>query len=68
MTGRRGKTHPSHGVDGRLPELVVEIVSLDKADAVLARDGAFHLDGPFHHAVYDVCGDLTLGLVEEENC
>lgn len=60
-------THPPHSIDGRVAHLVRKVVPLDEADAVLAGDGAFHLDGALDHAVNDIFGDLAFLFVEEED-
>lgn len=44
-----------------------QIIALDEADAVLARDGALHLDGTLDHAVDDGFGGGALAVVEEED-
>ena len=44
-----------------------QVVPLDEADAMLASDGAFHLDGALHHPVHHIFGRLSLRLVEDED-
>ena len=57
-----------HRVDGGLAELVRQVITLDEADAVFARHGAFHFDGALDHAVDDGFGGGALGVVEEDDC
>ena len=67
---RRGKeeqAHPSHSINGRLSNFMVQIVSLDETDAMFSGDGTLHLDGALHHSVDDIFGDLSLRFVEEDD-
>lgn len=54
----------SHHIHGRLSQLVSQVVTFDQANAMLARDRAFHLDGTLDHPVDDAFSDLALFLVE----
>ena len=57
----------SHHIHRRLAQLVSEIVAFDQTDAMLARDGAFHLDGALDHAMDDTFSHLALFLGEQQD-
>lgn len=61
------QTYPAHGIHRRFAQLVCEIVSLDKPDAVFARHGALHLHGSFDHAVDHALGHLLFAVVEQDD-
>jgi hypothetical protein len=65
---RNIRTHPSHCIDRRLSELMVQVISFDEANAMFSGDSTLHLDGALYHSVHDAFGDLSLGFIEEENC
>lgn len=59
----------SHCVDGRLTHFAGKVVSLSHANAVLAGDGTFHLDGTLGHAVDHILGSFAfLVVVENYRC
>ena len=44
---------------------MIQVISLDDADAVFARDRAFHLHRPLDHPVDQVVGHMPFLLVEK---
>lgn len=61
------KTYLAHEIHSRLAQLVREVVALHKPDAMLAGDGAFHLDGALDHAMNEGLGLFALAVVVEED-
>ena len=57
----------SHCIDGRLTHFTRQVVSFSHANAMLAGDGTFHLDGTLGHAVDHVlCNFAFLVVVEND--
>jgi hypothetical protein len=61
-------THPSHSIDCRLSELMVQVISFNETNAMFSGNSTLHLDSALYHSVHDVFGDFSLGFIEEENC
>lgn len=57
----------SHHIHRRFPQFVSQVIAFDQTDAVLARDGAFHLDGALDHSMDDTFSYFTLFLVEQQD-
>ena len=58
-----------HCINRARPQLMLQIIALDQANAMLARRRTFELDGALDHVVDDVFGFCVLGLlVVEDDC
>jgi hypothetical protein len=61
------KTYLPHGIDSCPSQLMLEVIPLNQSHPVLSCDSAFHLNGTFDHAMYDIFSRLPFGLVKEHD-
>lgn len=66
---RKMNTYPSHSIDCSLPQLMVQIISLDQSNSVLTSNSTLHLHCSLYHTMDDFfCGLSLLVIIEKNGC
>lgn len=52
----KGKLQPSHSIDSRLAQFVIEIISLHQANTMFTGHGSFHFHCPDYHPMDKLFG------------